>query len=155
STQVQSYTDGMRFLQIYLELPIAMVLLSVFAVPIYHSLKVYTAYEYLETRFGVGTRTLTAVLFLIQRGLSTGITIYAPALIVSVLLGWNLHVTNVVIGLLVIVYTALGGTKAVSWTHVHQLLISLGGMAIALILAVRMLPHGVGLVEAARVAGRM
>ena len=155
STPGQAYADGMRFVQFYLGLPIAMVILAITAVPIYHRLRVFTAYEYLETRFGVGTRTLTAILFLLQRGLSTGITLYAPALIVSVLLGWNLHVTNVVIGLLVIVYTALGGTKAVSWTHVHQLLIALGGMAIALIVAVRMLPHDVGLLEAARVAGRM
>jgi SSS family transporter len=155
STPGQAYADGMRFVQFYLGLPIAMVILAITAVPIYHRLRVFTAYEYLETRFGVGTRTLTAMLFLVQRGLSTGITLYAPALIVSVLLGWNLHVTNVVIGLLVIVYTASGGTKAVSWTHVHQLLIALGGMAIALIIAVRMLPHDVGLLEAARVAGRM
>jgi len=155
STPGQAYADGMRFVQFYLGLPIAMVILAITAVPIYHRLRVFTAYEYLETRFGVGTRTLTAILFLVQRGLSTGITLYAPALIVSVLLGWNLHVTNVVIGVLVIVYTASGGTKAVSWTHVHQLLIALGGMAIALIIAVRMLPHDVGLLEAARVAGRM
>ena len=155
STPGQAYADGMRFVQFYLGLPIAMVILAITAVPIYHRLRVFTAYEYLETRFGVGTRTLTAILFLVQRGLSTGITLYAPALIVSVLLGWNLHVTNAVIGVLVIVYTASGGTKAVSWTHVHQLLIALGGMAIALIIAVRMLPHDVGLLEAARVAGRM
>ena len=155
STPGQAYADGMRFVQFYLGLPIAMVILAITAVPIYHRLRVFTAYEYLETRFGVGTRTLGAFLFLVQRGLSTGITLYAPALIVSVLLGWNLHVTNIVIGVLVIVYTALGGTKAVSWTHVHQLLIALGGMAIALIIAVRMLPHDVGLLEAARVAGRM
>src|SRR4051794_24566899 len=109
STPGQAYVDGMRFVQFYLGLPIAMVLLSIFAVPIYHSLKVYTAYEYLETRFGPGTRTLTASLFLIQRGLSNGITIYAPALIVSVILGWNIHLTNLVIGALVILYTALGG----------------------------------------------
>jgi solute:Na+ symporter, SSS family len=155
STPGQAYTDGMRFVQFYLGLPIAMVLLSVFAVPIYHSLKVYTAYEYLETRFGVGTRTLTAVLFLIQRGLSTGITIYAPALIVSVILGWNIHLTNVVIGALVIVYTTLGGTKAVSWTHVHQLMIALGGMVVALVIALRALPHDVSFLDAVRVAGRM
>src|SRR5207253_9862673 len=150
STPGQAYADGMRFVQFYLGLPIAMVILSITAVPIYHRLKIFTAYEYLETRFGVGTRTLTSLLFLLQRGLSTGITLYAPALIVSVILGWNIHVTNIVIGTLVIIYTASGGTKAVSWTHVHQLLIALGGMAIALIIAVRMLPHDVGLLEAAR-----
>src|SRR5438445_7660785 len=145
STPGQAYTDGMRFVQFYLGLPIAMVILSITAVPIYHRLKIFTAYEYLETRFGVGTRTLTALLFLIQRGLSTGITLYAPALIVSVILGWNIHITNIVIGGLVIIYTTSGGTKAVSWTHVHQMLIALGGMAVALIIAVHALPSGVTL----------
>ena len=155
STPGQAYADGMRFVQFYLGLPIAMVILSITAVPIYHRLKVYTAYEYLETRFGVGTRTLTSMLFLIQRGLSTGITLYAPALIVSVILGWNIHITNIVIGVLVIIYTASGGTKAVSWTHMHQLVIALGGMAVALTVAIRKLPADVGLVDAVRVAGKM
>jgi Na+/proline symporter len=155
STPGQAYADGMRFVQFYLGLPIAMVILSITAVPVYHRLQVFTAYEYLETRFGPGTRTLTSVLFLIQRGLSTGITLYAPALIVSVILGWNIHITNVVIGGLVIIYTTSGGTKAVSWTHVHQMLIALGGMAVALVIAIRSLPHGVTMVEAAKVAGRM
>jgi len=155
STPGQAYTDGMRFVQFYLGLPVAMVILAITAVPIYHRLKVYTAYEYLETRFGVGTRTLTAILFLAQRGLSTGITLYAPALIVSILLGWNIHLTNIVIGALVIIYTTAGGTKAVSRTHVHQLVIALGGMAAALVIAIHALPEGVGLVDAARVAGRM
>jgi SSS family solute:Na+ symporter len=155
STPGQAYADGMRFVQFYLGLPIAMVILSITAVPIYHRLKIFTAYEYLETRFGVGTRTLTASLFLIQRGLSTGITIYAPALIVSVILGWNIHITNVVVGLVVVIYTTTGGTKAVSRTQVHQLLIALGGMAVALVIAFRSLPHDVTLVEAFRVAGRM
>ncbi|HYS52622.1 MAG TPA: sodium:solute symporter [Thermoanaerobaculia bacterium] len=153
STPGQAYVDGMRFVQFYLGLPVAMVILSITAVPIFHRLKVFTAYEYLETRFGVGTRTLTAILFLIQRGLSNGITIYAPAVIVSVILGWNIHATNIIIGLLVILYTASGGTKAVSWTHVHQLLIALGGMAVALIIAIHTLP--VGFIDAVRVAGRM
>ena len=155
STPGQAYADGMRFVQFYLGLPIAMVILSVTAVPVYHRLKVFTAYEYLETRFGPGTRTLTSLLFLIQRGLSTGITLYAPALIVSVILGWNIHITNLVIGGLVILYTTTGGTKAVSWTQVHQLLIALGGMAVALVIAIRALPHGVTMIEAARVAGRL
>ncbi len=153
STPGQAYVDGMRFVQFYLGLPVAMVILAVTAVPIFHRLKVFTAYEYLETRFGVGTRTLTAILFLIQRGLSNGITIYAPAVIISVILGWNIHATNVIIGLLIILYTASGGTKAVSWTHVHQLLIALGGMAVALIIAVHTLP--VGFLDAVRIAGRM
>jgi SSS family transporter len=155
STPGQAYSDGMRFVQFYLGLPIAMVILSITAVPIYHRLKVYTAYEYLETRFGLGTRTLTSILFLVHRGLSTGITLYAPALIVSVILGWNIHVTNIVIGLLVIIYTTSGGTKAVSWTQMQQLLIALGGMAIALIIALTKLPAEVGVMDAFRVAGRM
>jgi SSS family solute:Na+ symporter len=155
STPGQAYSDGMRFVQFYLGLPIAMVILSVTAVPIYHRLKVFTAYEYLETRFGIGTRALTAILFLIQRGLGTAMTLYAPALIVSLVLGWNIHLTTLAIGVLVILYTATGGTKAVSWTQTHQLLIALGGMAIAMIIALRSLPAGVGFTDAVRVAGKM
>jgi Na+/proline symporter len=154
STPGQAYADGMRFVQFYLGLPIAMVLLAIFAVPIYHNLKVYTAYQYLEGRFGPKTRGVTASLFLAQRGISTGLTVYAPAVIVSLLLGWNIHLTNVGIGLLVIAIT-IGGTKAVSRTHVHQLLIALGGMAIALTIAIRSLPHDVGVIDALHVAGRM
>src|SRR5258708_2803224 len=130
-----------------------MVTLRIPAVPIFHRLKVFTAYEYLETRFGVGTRTLTPMLFLIQRGISNGFTIYAPAVIVSVILGWNIHATHVIIGLLVIIYTTSGRTKAASWTHIHQLLIALGGMPLALFIVVHRLPVGCG--DAVRVAGRM
>jgi SSS family transporter len=155
STPGQAYTDGMRFVQFYLGLPIAMVILSITAVPIYHRLRVFTAYEYLETRFGLPTRVLTTVIFLIQRGLGTALTLYAPAVIVSLVLGWNVHLTTLVIGVLVIIYTTSGGTKAVSWTQTHQLLIALGGMAIALIVALRSLPQNVGFVDAVRVAGRM
>jgi SSS family solute:Na+ symporter len=155
STPGQAYTDGMRFVQFYLGLPIAMVILSITAVPIYHRLKVFTAYEYLETRFGLPTRALTAGIFLLQRGLGTAMTLYAPALIVSLVLGWNIHLTTLVIGVLVIIYTSSGGTKAVSWTQTHQLLISLGGMAVAMIVALRSLPDGVGFTDAVRVAGHM
>jgi solute:Na+ symporter, SSS family len=155
STPGQAYVDGMRFVQFYLGLPVAMVILSITAVPIYHRLKVFTAYEYLEGRFGVGTRTLTTIIFLLQRGLGTAMTLYAPALILSLVLGWNIQVTTMAIGVLVIIYTTSGGTKAVSWTHMHQLLIALAGMAIALIVALRSLPREVGLVDAVRVAGRM
>lgn len=155
STPGQAYTDGMRFVQFYLGLPVAMVILSVTAVPIYHRLKVFTAYEYLETRFGVGTRAITAILFLIQRGLGTAMTLYAPALIVSLVLGWNIHLTTLAIGVLVILYTATGGTKAVSWTQTHQLLIALSGMAVAMIIAIRSLPESVGFTDAVRVAGKM
>lgn len=155
STPGQAYVDGMRFVQFYLGLPVAMVILSITAVPIYHRLKVFTAYEYLETRFGVGTRTLTTLIFLLQRGLGTAMTLYAPALIVALVLGWNIHLTTMAIGVLVIIYTTTGGTKAVSWTHMHQLLISLSGMAVALVVAISALPKEVGLVDAVRVAGRM
>jgi Na+/proline symporter len=154
STPGQAYADGMRFVQFYLGLPIAMVLLAIVAVPIYHHMKVYTAYEYLEGRFGPKTRVVTASLFLAQRGVSTGLTVYAPAVIVSLLLGWNVHLTNVGIGLLVIAIT-VGGTKAVSRTHVHQLLIALAGMAVALTIAIHALPSDVSLVDALHVAGRM
>ncbi|HEV7240039.1 MAG TPA: sodium:solute symporter [Thermoanaerobaculia bacterium] len=155
STPGQAYSDGMRFVQFYLGLPIAMVILSITAVPIYHRLKVFTAYEYLETRFDNRTRTLTAAIFLLQRGLGTAMTLYAPALIVSLVLGWNIHLTTLAIGVMVIVYTASGGTKAVSWTQTHQLLIALTGMAIAMVIALKSLPASVGFVDAVRVAGRM
>jgi solute:Na+ symporter, SSS family len=155
STPGQAYSDGMRFVQFYLGLPIAMVILSITAVPIYHRLKVFTAYEYLETRFDNRTRTLTAAIFLLQRGLGTAMTLLAPALIVSLVLGWNIQVTTIAIGVLVIIYTSSGGTKAVSWTQTHQLLISLTGMAIAMVIALKALPENVGFVDAVRVAGRM
>jgi solute:Na+ symporter, SSS family len=155
STPGQAYADGMRFVQFYLGLPIAMVILAITAVPIYHRLKVFTAYEYLETRFDLRMRTATAIIFLIQRGLGTAMTLLAPALILSLVLGWNLQLTTIAIGVLVIIYTASGGTKAVSWTHMHQLVIALTGMAIALFVAIRSLPAEVGLTEAVRVAGEM
>ena len=155
STPGQAYSDGMRFVQFYLGLPIAMVILSITAVPIYHRLKVFTAYEYLETRFDLKTRILTTIIFLVQRGLGTALTLFAPALIVSLVLGWNIHLTTLAIGVLVIIYTTTGGTKAVSWTHTHQLLVALAGMAIALIVAIHSLPENVGFVDAVRVAGRL
>src|SRR5688500_15622456 len=155
STPGQAYADGMRFVQFYLGLPIAMVILAITAVPIYHRLKVFTAYEYLETRFDNRTRTLTAIIFLLQRGLGTAMTLLAPALIVSLVLGWNLQLTTIAIGVMVIIYTASGGTKAVSWTQTHQLLISLTGMAIAMVIALESLPESIGFVDAVRVAGRM
>ena len=108
STPGQAYIDGMRFIQFYLGLPIAMVVLSITAVPLYHKLKVYTAYEFLETRLDLKTRTLAALLFLVQRGLAAGLTIYAPSIILSMLLGWNVYWTNVIIGVLVIISTTSG-----------------------------------------------
>ncbi|NUM81956.1 hypothetical protein HUU42_14255, partial [bacterium] len=121
STPGQAYADGMRFVQFYFGLPIAMVILSVTAVPLYHKLKVFTAYEFLEQQFDLKTRALAAGLFLIQRGLGAGLTIFAPSIILSVLLGWNLYITNLIMGGLVIIYTASGGARAVSWTQFQQL----------------------------------
>ena len=155
STPGQAYADGMRFIQFYFGLPIAMVVLSITAVPIYHRLKVYTAYEYLEGRFDLKTRSLAAILFLIQRGLACGLTIYAPALIISLLLGWNLYIMNLVIGVLVIIYTASGGNKAVSHTHFVQMIIILGGMLTAFVIMVSLLPRDVSLIDASYVAGKM
>ncbi|RPA69618.1 sodium:solute symporter [Cyclobacteriaceae bacterium YHN15] len=153
STPGQAYEDGMRFIQFYFGLPLAMIILSVTFLPIYYRLKVYTAYEFLEERFDLKTRTLAAFLFLIQRGLAAGITIYAPAIILSTLLGWNLTFTNVFIGVLVIIYTVSGGTKAVSITQKQQMAVMMGGMILAGILVIKMLP--VNFSEALHVAGKM
>jgi SSS family solute:Na+ symporter len=155
STPGQAYADGMRFVQFYFGLPIAMVVLSVTAVPIYHRLKVYTAYQYLENRFDLKTRSLAAFLFLIQRGLACGLTIYAPSLIISILLGWNLYITNLVIGTMVIIYTASGGSKAVDHTNFLQMIIIMSGMFAAFMTVLAMLPDGVGITDAARVAGTL
>ena len=155
STPGQAYTDGMRFVQFYFGLPIAMVVLSITAVPIYRKLKVYTAYEYLENRFDPKTRTLAAFLFLVQRGLACGLTIYAPAVILSILLGWNIHVTNWVTGILVVIYTASGGTRAVNHTNFQQMLIILAGMLGAALVLFRLLPEGVSLGDATYVAGKL
>ena len=130
STPGQAFVDGMRFVQFYLGLPIAMIILSITAVPIYHRLNVYTAYEYLEQRFDLKNRILGSVLFLTQRGLAAGFTIFAPALIISVLLGWDISITIFVIGIMVIIYTAAGGTVAVNKTHMQQMIVILFGMMI-------------------------
>ena len=155
STPGQAYTDGMRFLQFYLGLPIAMVILCITFVPIFYRLKVYTAYEYLESRFDLKTRTLAALLFLVQRGLAAGITIYAPAIILSTLLHWNLTLTNIFIGVLVIIYTVSGGTKAVTQTQKQQMAVMMGGMILAGILVLNMLPEQIGLIDAMTIAGKM
>jgi SSS family solute:Na+ symporter len=151
----QAYTDGMRFVQYYFGLPLAMIVLSVTFVPIYHKLKVFTAYEYLEQRFDLKTRTLTSILFLVQRGLSTGISIYAPSIILSSLLGWNIYWTNIVMGGLLIIYTMTGGAKAVAYTQMQQLFIVFAGMFIAGYMVVHLLPDGVGFADALQVAGKM
>ena len=155
STPGQAYIDGMRFIQFYFGLPLAMILISVFFLPIYYKLKVYTAYEYLESRFDMKTRMLAALIFLIQRGLAAGITIYAPSIILSSLLGWDLKVTNIIIGVLVIIYTVSGGTKAVTQTQKQQMAVMMGGMVIAGILVVMSLPEGIGFNDALHVAGKM
>jgi SSS family solute:Na+ symporter len=154
STPGQAYADGMRFVQFYLGLPIAMIVLSITAVPLYYRLKVYTAYEFLEGRFDLKTRALTAFLFLIQRGLAAGLTIFAPSLILSVILGWDMRVTILIIGGLVIVYTTSGGTRAVSRTQVLQAAIILAGMGAAFVVLVTSLPADVSLLDAVRVAGK-
>ena len=153
STPGQAYEDGMRFIQFYFGLPLAMIIISVSFVPIYYKLKVYTAYEYLEQRFDLKTRTLTALLFIVQRGLAAGITIYAPAIILSTLLGWNLTWTNIFIGVLVIVYTVSGGTSAVSITQKQQMAVMMGGMILAGIIVIQLLP--ISFQEALHVAGKM
>lgn len=155
STPGQAYEDGMRFAQFYFGLPVAMVILCVFVLPIYYRLKVYTAYEYLEGRFDLRTRTLTAILFLIQRGLAAGLTIYAPAIILSTILGWSLRWTVLFIGALVIFYTMLGGTKAVSVTQKQQMIVILSGMFIAAMILIFQLPPDVGFSDAVGVAGKM
>ena len=154
STPGQAYADGMRFVQFYFGLPIAMVVLSVTAVPLYYRLKVYTAYEFLEDRFDLKTRALTSFLFLTQRGLAAGLTIFAPSLILSVILGWDLRVTILLIGGLVIVYTTSGGTRAVSRTQVLQAAIVLVGMGAAFLVLVASLPTDVSFLDALRVAGK-
>ncbi|ASZ12807.1 sodium:solute symporter [Chitinophaga pendula] len=151
----QAFTDGMRFVQYYFGLPLAMVILCITFVPIFHKLKVYTAYEYLEMRFDLKTRTLTSALFLIQRGLSTGISIYAPSIILSSLLGWNIYWTNIVMGGLLIVYTMAGGTKAVSYTQTLQLGIIFVGMFLAGWMVIHLLPADIGFKDALMTAGKM
>ena len=153
STPGQAFNDGMGFLQFYFGLPFAMIIICVFFLPLYHKLKVFTAYEFLEKRFDFKTRTLTAILFLIQRGLAAGITIYAPAIILSVVLGWNTKVLVVIIGLLVILYTLIGGTQAVNVTQKQQMFIIFLGMMAAFIFIVRSLPENLTFSNALQLAG--
>src|SRR5690606_33392195 len=155
STAGQAYESGMGFIQFYFGLPLAMVILCVTVIPIYYRLKVYTAYEYLETRFDRKTRTLAAFLFLIQRGLAAGITIYAPAIILSTILGWELNYTNLFIGILVILYTVSGGTKAVSQTQKQQMAVMMGGMIATFFILIYLLPDDISFGEAVMVAGKM
>ncbi len=153
STPGQAFHDGMSFVQFYFGQPIAIVIICLVFIPIYHRLNVYTAYEYLESRFDQKTRTLTACLFLIQRGLAAGITIFAPAIILSAVLGWPLIWLNIIIGVLVIIYTVSGGTKAVSVTQKQQMAVMMGGMAVAFTILIYALPKDINFSNAMSIAG--
>ena len=153
STPGQAYHDGMGFIQFYFGLPFAMLLICLFFIPVYHRLKVYTAYEFLENRFDLSVRTLTAILFLVQRGLAAGITIYAPSIILSVVLGWDLKILVVLVGVLVISYTMIGGTKAVNVTQKQQMFIIFLGMFLAFGFILNRFPEGIGFSEALSIAG--
>lgn len=150
----QAYTDGMRFVQYYFGLPLAMIVICIVFVPVFNNLKVYTAYEFLEKRFDLKTRTLTSFLFQVSRGLSTGISIYAPSLILSSLLGWNIYYTNIIMGGMLIIYTVTGGARAVAHTQKLQLAIIIVGMAIAGYLVVRFMPSNVGFLDALHLGGK-
>lgn len=151
----QAYTDGMRFVQYYFGIPLAMVVICIFFVPIFSRLKVYTAYEYLENRFDNKTRTLTSFLFLLQRGLSTGISVFAPSIILSSLFGWDIYWTNLFMGGLLIIYTISGGAKAVAYTQQLQLIIIFTGMFLAAYMVVNMLPKDVSFTDALEVSGKL
>jgi len=155
STPGQAYEDGLRFVQNYLGLPIALIIISAVFIPIYYKLKVYTAYEYLESRFDLKTRMLGAILFLFQRGLAAGITIYAPAIILSTIIGWDLSFTILLVGVLVIIYTVSGGTKAVSLTQKYQMAIIMIGMFIAFFLIVSYFPERVSFMDSIKIAGSL
>jgi len=153
STPGQAFHDGMGFVQFYFGVPIAMVIICLVFIPIYHRLKVYTAYEFLEGRFDLKTRSLAAILFLLQRGLAAGITIFAPAIILSAVLGWNLTMLNIIIGILVIIYTVSGGTKAVSVTQKQQMAVIFAGMFTAFFLILNYLPDDITFSKALDIAG--
>lgn len=155
STPGQAYEDGMRFIQFYFGLPLAMVIICAVFIPLYYKLKVYTAYEFLESRFDRKTRILTASLFMVQRGLAAGITIYAPAIILCQILGWSLNFTIIFMGALVIFYTVIGGSKAVNQTHIHQMAIIFAGMFIALGILIWKITQDISFTHALRVAGSM
>ncbi len=153
STTGQSYVDGMRFVQFYFGLPIAMVVICATVVPVFHHAKVYTAYEYLEQRFDGKTRALGSIIFLCQRGLSAGLTIYAPALVLSVILGWPERNTTMMMGVTVVTYTVLGGIKAVTWSDVQQMFIIFAGLLISLVTVIVLLPPSVSFRDAVFLAG--
>ena len=154
STPGQAFNDGMGFIQFYFGLPFAMVIICLFFIPIYHRLKIYTAYEFLENRFDKRVRTLTASLFLMQRGLAAGITIYAPAIILSVVLNWDLRITALVVGSLVILYTLVGGTRAVNMTQKLQMFIIFSGMFLAFYFITTNFPNQISFLDAISIAGK-
>ncbi len=154
STPGQAYHDGMGFVQFYFGLPFAMLIICLFFIPVYHRLKVYTAYEFLENRFDLRVRTLTAILFLVQRGLAAGITIYAPAIILSVVLGWDLKLMVLFVGTLVVTYTLIGGTKAVNVTQKQQMFVIFLGMFIAFGFIISRFPEGISFSDALQIAGK-
>ena len=153
STTGQAFSEGMGFVQFYFGLPIAMVIICLVFIPLYHRLKVYTAYEFLENRFDLKTRSLTAILFLIQRGLAAGITIFAPAIILSIVLGINIVYLNIIIGFLVIIYTVSGGTKAVTVTQKQQMFVIFAGMLAALFITLQLIPNEISFSDALEIAG--
>ena len=153
STTGQAYVDGMRFVQFYFGLPIAMILISMTAVPIFHKANVYTAYEYLEQRFDAKTRALVSIVFLVQRGLAVGVALYAPAIVLTVILGWPDQWTTLIMGILVLIYTVYGGIAAVTWTDFQQMLIMIVGLFVALFMAVYLLPSDVSFIDAVSLAG--
>jgi len=153
STTGQAYVDGMRFVQFYFGMPIAMVILSATAVPLFHRANVYTAYEFLEKRFDTKTRALASIVFLIQRGLAVGLSLYAPAIVLAVIFGWPDRITTLVMGALITIYTVTGGIKAVTWTDVQQMIIILCGLIVAFFMIVHMLPRGISFTDALYLAG--
>ncbi|HYA16040.1 MAG TPA: sodium:solute symporter [Bryobacteraceae bacterium] len=153
ATTGQAYVDGMRFAQFYFGLPIAMVILAATAVPIFHKAGVYTAYEYLERRFDARTRALASIVFLIQRGAAVGLSLYAPAIVMTVILGWPDRMTTLLIGALCVLYTTLGGIPAVTWTDVGQMLIIFAGLLVALVTVIHLMPHSVSFGDAVYLAG--
>ncbi len=153
STTGQAYTDGMRFVQFYFGLPLAMIIISLTAVPIFHRTKVYTAYEYLEKRFDAKTRALVSIIFLIQRGLAVGVALYAPAIVLTVIFGWPDRWTTIIMGTVVVAYTTIGGIKAVTWTDFQQMLVMFVGLIASLAMAIHLLPSDVSFTDAIRLAG--
>ena len=152
-TTGQAFDDGMEFVQVYLGLPIAMVIISLVFVPFFYNAKVFTAYEYLERRFDAKTRSLASFLFLISRGMAAGIILYAPAIVLSVILGWDEKLTILIMAVVTIGYTLMGGITAVIWTDVVQMLLALLGIFVAIFVLFNALPSGVGVSDVVYVGG--